>query len=138
MTHESLSLFHPDCPFQLRAHVDGLCDACGGKLTGRQRRWCGKDCELRWWRNHSWSFARNAAIRRDKRTCQRCNVTEDQLFYTRAAKLEVNHKVPCLGKHAVKGCHNHLENLETLCHACHVIVTAEQRSQGHFAKGAVA
>lgn len=40
--------------------------------------------------------------------------------------LEVNHMEPILGRHAEKGCHHHLDGLETLCHACHVTETARQ------------
>ncbi len=43
-------------------------------------------------------------------------------------KLEVNHIIPREGKGYGQGCHNHQENLETLCHACHLQVTADQRA----------
>lgn len=41
-------------------------------------------------------------------------------------KLEVNHIVPVVGRREWFGCTNHLSNVETLCHGCHVIVTKEQ------------
>lgn len=44
----------------------------------------------------------------------------------RGCALEVNHKVPILGRHGQFGCHHHLDGLETLCHACHVAETARQ------------
>lgn len=47
-------------------------------------------------------------------------------------RLEVNHREPVLGKHAQAGCHHHLDGLETLCHRCHLVVTAEQRAAGSF------
>lgn len=43
-----------------------------------------------------------------------------------ARRLEVNHKVPILGRHAEYGCHHHPDGLETLCHPCHVAETARQ------------
>lgn len=46
-------------------------------------------------------------------------------------RLEVNHIVPILGKHAQPGCHHHLDGVETLCHGCHVRTTAQQF--GHHA-----
>jgi len=44
----------------------------------------------------------------------------------RQRQLEVNHKIPIMGKHAQFGCHHHLDRLESLCHRCHVRVTARQ------------
>lgn len=41
-------------------------------------------------------------------------------------RLEVNHITPVLGRHGTFGCHHHLDGLETLCHPCHLDVTAEQ------------
>lgn len=43
-------------------------------------------------------------------------------------KLEVNHIEPRNGKGYRPGCHHHLDNLETLCHPCHVAITNEQRA----------
>lgn len=49
-------------------------------------------------------------------------------------KVEVNHIVPCLGKHGVSGCHHHIDGLEALCIPCHREVTAEQRAAGLLTK----
>lgn len=62
-----------------------------------------------------WTLARAAALRRDNYTCVECGTT--------AAVLEVDHIEPCWGKHAQNGCHHHLDNLQTLCHDCHVAKT---------------
>lgn len=49
----------------------------------------------------------------------------------RAAKktqrMEVNHRVPCRGKHGTVSCDHHLDNLETLCVACHLVLTVADR-----------
>ncbi len=42
-------------------------------------------------------------------------------------RLEVNHRVPALGAHRALSCLHHLENLETLCVACHRETTAASR-----------
>ena len=42
----------------------------------------------------------------------------------RTARLEVNHKIPCAGKHGELSCAHHLDNLESLCPACHKQHTA--------------
>jgi hypothetical protein len=41
-----------------------------------------------------------------------------------ANRLEVNHRQPALGAHRTLSCVHHLENLETLCVACHRETTA--------------
>jgi hypothetical protein len=38
----------------------------------------------------------------------------------------VNHIEPRVGKGYGWGCWNHQDNLETLCHDCHVVVTKSQ------------
>lgn len=48
--------------------------------------------------------------------------------------LEVNHKTPILGRHDEGGCHHHVEDLETLCHRCHLIETARQRAAGELVR----
>jgi 5-methylcytosine-specific restriction endonuclease McrA len=96
----------------------GYCNACGNKLIGRQTRWCSKKCNKKYAENHYWRFARKTAIKRDKKKCIKCGSK---------IKLEVNHIKPVLGKGYGKGCKHHLNNLETLCHKCHVEVTNQQR-----------
>lgn len=95
------------------------CDRCGLELTGRRRRWCSQACQARHVWNHRWSRARSAAKRRDRHRCVTCGARE---------RLEVNHIVPRVGGGYGWGCWNHLENLETLCHDCHVVVTNTQRA----------
>lgn len=50
---------------------DRRCDWCGTGLEGRRRRWCSDDCSNAYSRNHAWTSARAAAIRRDE-VCQTC------------------------------------------------------------------
>ena len=42
-------------------------------------------------------------------------------------RLEVNHREPALGAHGMLSCLHHLDNLETLCVACHKATTAATR-----------
>jgi hypothetical protein len=44
-------------------------------------------------------------------------------------RLEVNHREPARGAHGTLSCVHHLENLETLCVACHRETTAAMRDQ---------
>lgn len=94
----------------------GLCDS--PTTTGL---WCSLNCEGTHFINHDWKAARETALDRDDRACVRCGVTELD------AKLEVNHRQPRRGQGYRWGCHNHLDNLETLCHDCHVRETRLQR-----------
>lgn len=100
----------------------GRCARCGTALTGRRRRWCRIECENEWRRQHDWGLARNAAKRRDGHQCVREGCAE-------TTRLEVNHIVPRVGRGYGWGCWNHLDNLETLCHAHHLEVTAQQRAE---------
>lgn len=95
-----------------------LCAWCGKPLQGRRRRWCCNDCGDAWYRSHTWTGARGAALKRDGWKCVICGTPE---------RLEVNHIVPRRGAGYGNGCHHHIENLETLCHAHHLEVTAAQR-----------
>lgn len=47
----------------------------------------------------------------------------------KTARMEVNHRIPCRGKHGTLSCDHHLENLETLCIACHRLHTSADRAQ---------
>jgi len=65
----------------------------------------------------SWNSQRNAARKRDNYTCQHCGVTEDIL----GKQLDVHHihkfRLFGLDNHEQA---NHLDNLISLCHQCHV------------------
>jgi 5-methylcytosine-specific restriction endonuclease McrA len=136
-------------------HPPAGCAGCGKPLPKRRTRWCSDWCSSNWWRTfaeqHDWAEARAAALKRD-RGCVRCGAMpfdepephlrdftrerwKDYLPAHKAwvqrralAQLEVNHIVPRVGKGYGRGCHNHLDNLETLCHRCHVKVTNVQRA----------
>jgi hypothetical protein len=133
--------------------ADGACAWCAAPLPPRRRSWCSDRCGDLFWANHWWSVARAAAKRRDKYRCKRCG-TRAPVRPTRARhaseaaykaamrawraarkahRVEVNHIVPCEGKHRELSCSHHLDNLETLCVTCHKTHTAglrERRSRG--------
>lgn len=56
--------------------------------------------------------------------CARCG------YLHKRTNIQVNHIVPCKGKHGTWGCHHHSANLEVLCKECHLETTAEQRAKG--------
>jgi 5-methylcytosine-specific restriction endonuclease McrA len=133
----------PGCVLLPYDTAAGVCAACGESLVRRQKRWCSKECEQVYHRNHYWSFARKAAVKRDK-ACVKCGWADEYwdslrsgqfvmwsranlLGYHPANWLEVNHIMPRVGAGYGTGCWNHLSNLETLCHPCHVKVTNRQR-----------
>jgi len=130
-----------------RPAVDG-CAWCGASLPLRRRTWCSERCSTAFWTNHWWTLARRAAKRRDRYRCRNCGAAAPKrpartAFATlpkyraamrawRAAKqtgrMEVNHRIPCRGKHGTVSCDHHLDNLETLCIACHRVLTLADRS----------
>jgi len=123
------------------------CAWCGAALPPRRRTWCSERCATTFWTNHWWTLARRAAKRRDNYRCRTCGAAAPKrpnkaTFGTavgyrtamrvwRAAKktqrMEVNHRIPCRGKHGTLSCDHHLDNLETLCVACHRILTLTDR-----------
>lgn len=111
------------CP--LHSARDGFCNWCGKQLRGRQTRWCSRQCSRTATINHRWTQAKAAAKQRVRivlYTCERCGELVD--------KVEVNHLVPCVGRHGVWGCWHHQPNLTVLCVPCHREVTKEQRALG--------
>ena len=122
---------HADCPHLPHEHTRGVCDRCGTALTGRRKRWCCDACMNEWRSQHDWTLARDRAKKRDGNRCVKCGAEKayDWREPEKTVRLEVNHIVPRVGRGYGFGCHNHLDNLETLCHPCHVEVTKQQAAE---------
>ena len=101
-----------------------VCQVCSKPLTGKRRVFCSDKCRRWFASNHVWRFARRLARRKSKYVCSRVDCTVG-----REGGLEVNHIVPRLGEGYGVGCWHHQDNLELLCHAHHVEVTAIQRAE---------
>jgi len=124
--------------------AEGACAWCAEPLPARRRTWCSDRCGDAFWANHWWSVARRTAKRRDRYRCRRCGTRapkrpaqagfasrtrylaalRDWRARKRIERLEVNHIVPCRGRHRSLDCAHHLENLETLCADCHKVHTS--------------
>lgn len=93
------------------AHGDerGRCSWCGGPLPARRRRWCSEDCAHAFADNHSWPAAREAALDRAGRRCERCD--------RRPLTLHVHHVE--IAETYGRSCLHHQANLEVLCVGCH-------------------
>lgn len=139
-----------DCPLAFGDNDLRLCAWCGTPLDSkRKKRWCSADHGRAWADNHMWTMARGVALKRDG-SCIVCGIspyagrvltaaverpwlveprTTDVRDW-RATALEVNHIVPRRGAGYGNGCHHHQDNLETLCHDHHLVVTRAQRQTG--------
>lgn len=116
-----------------RQHIGG-CRNCGTMPVSPLRFYCSAACRTAFERDHFWSTARAAAEARQRvydvatrrmgaMMCARC----DQPCVDR---WEVNHVRPLNGVRPFFGCMHHLDNLEVLDRACHLVVTGEQRAAG--------
>lgn len=103
-------------------HTPGHC-WCGRPLTGRQKKYCSTTHARHVTIEHRWTQAKAAA--KKLATWYQCANCE-QFF----RQVEVNHIVPCKGKHGKWGCWHHSDNLEVLCIPCHKIKTDLQRANG--------
>lgn len=110
--------------------------SCRKPLEGRRTAYCCDQHATEFERHHLWSAARRAARRRARWACERCGfkpsvVRKDPDHKTRYARhelrLQVNHIVPLTGAYRLVTCLNHQDNLEVLCHRCHVEATNTQR-----------
>ena len=126
---------HCVCGSPLPAGKDGICSP--------RRRWCGKTCAEAATLRHYWPRARAAALTRNRRAgglCEHCGAPDpgkrpDGKRYRYRSHFEVNHIQPLIGAYRGWSCLNHQDNLEALCHACHVQVTNQQRASRRVAAG---
>lgn len=110
---------------------------CRTALPARRTAYCSDQHAREFERHHLWFVARRVARRRARYRCERCGFAPATIrrdpraraSYSRyELKLEVNHVRPLVGAYRLVSCANHQDNLEVLCHRCHVAATAEQRA----------
>lgn len=122
----------PACDVAPFDDIEGVCGICEKALRGGQTRWCSKQHARLFYQNHYWTQARSAAKRRDRRQCVRMVAPNNNRTLPRCNgwPLEVNHIEPRNGAgYDGPNCAHHQSNLETLCHAHHVIETNRQASE---------
>lgn len=136
---------------------DTGCRQCGKMIT-RGRAYCSGECSDTFQRNHFWNMARWQAIRAsmgadekdaagryltydERAVCARCGgpargirhpetVEDGRTFAASYWAPEVNHIRPLNGDRPDFGCCHHQDNLECVCHPCHVALGIEQRAAG--------
>jgi len=114
------------------------CEQCGksvvvpASLKGARRfRFCSADCANQWhsganhnnWKGGNykgyyganWKRQRRRARQRDNYTCQECGITEAE----HGKRLDVHHIIR-FADFAIAEQANHLGNLISLCHSCHI------------------
>lgn len=154
MTAPVWSVYRAACrPF------DSGCRQCGKTIT-RGRAYCSGACSDAFQWNHFWNRARWKAIKASfspdseiYRTlgldaaaiCARCKgpakairwpetVENGRVYPASYWTPEVNHKIPLNGVRPDFGCCHHQDNLECVCHPCHVLIGIEQRAAGLIGK----
>ncbi len=113
------------------------CRQCGDPPQKPKRFYCSDACKREFDADHFWGTARLIAQypgsyldgsgylqgMKERAECARLSDDCD-------GALECNHIAPVNGDRQTFGCQNHQSNLEMLCHAHHLEVTAEQRAAG--------
>lgn len=110
--------------------------SCRQPLSGRRTAYCSDKHAREFESQHVWSAARRVARRRARWACERCGFKPSVIkkdpgakaaFQRHELRLEVNHISPLTGRYRIVTCLNHQDNLEVLCHSCHVEATNGQR-----------
>ena len=139
---------HRECPDGRNVMVKCACCAAEVKAPkwyvnqGAKLYFCSSACRMAWeadswlketsvcldgrpdYRGANWSIQSQKARARDKYVCQMCYVTEEHL----GKQLDVHHVIPYrLFKSSLEA--NRLDNLISLCHACHMKVEAENNQR---------
>jgi 5-methylcytosine-specific restriction protein A len=103
-----------------------LCLVCDGSITGRRKTFCSKPCSEDHYIRTRPSFARLKVFERDKGVCAGCGLDTMAGRVRIAARgtghlWQADHIIPVVEGGGECG----LENLRTLCRACHLRETAE-------------
>lgn len=143
-----MSRKHPDAkpPYPSPTRQDGTrgCRWCWGDLPKRRRTFCGDACVEQYRREHDWTYIRSLVFERDRGVCRLCGVDTEKIrrilrSLRRRCRIDVwlpGHASVALGRdhggweadHITPrhdGGGNQLDNLRTLCRACHKGVTRE-------------
>lgn len=106
--------------------------SCRVELAGRRTAYCSDAHAREFEAQHLWPVARRVARRRARWACQRCGFKPSAIrkdparaaeFARHELRLEVNHIEALRGSYRFVSCLNHADNLEVLCHRCHVETT---------------
>ena len=95
------------------------CANCGNPLNGNQLYYCSENCKLEFYNSHptsiSWNDVRKRALERDQNTCVKCGKAAEEVDHVK----EIWEGGPEFD----------LDNLQSLCHDCHVAKTNESRKK---------
>jgi 5-methylcytosine-specific restriction endonuclease McrA len=117
-----------DCPLSAWTGDLDRCRWCDQSLpAGSISPICGPRCRHEAEANHYFAKAKVFVLQRDGYICAACGTDRDP---------QVNHAIPCLGRHEQSGCWHHVDGLNVLCgpggHGCHQLETNRQRAAGYF------
>lgn len=104
-----------------KTRLPGRCRLCGRKLQGRRSSFCDDTCGRYWGLLHSWGDLSYAVYLRDGERCVLCG----KHLPVWSGEAECDHIVPVVEGGGQLG----PDNLQTLCHECHVAKTAAQNRE---------
>lgn len=141
-----LAFADPGCKSVYRQHKQAICRQCGEAFDvpeftagdSIELRFCSSACRRQWatdtptfevkvgqrqgHRGGNWKVQAEKARKRDGYACRVCGVSEEEL----GRRLDVHHKIPYVSfRSNVEA--NKLENLISVCPACHNRLEAEVR-----------
>lgn len=102
-----------------------ICKNCGEPVPPRRRLYCSDECRDRWYENHLWGWAVEAALKAADYTCFDCGAKHSKVY----GGLVVHHLEPLSGEERRRNDLNNQTNLIVLCRSCHALRHSKKQAR---------